>query len=92
MSESDIICECGSTVYSYAIRGEALWLICGLCHSPIVCVDREFFGSDEEPESDQYNEYGHYRCACGYTSCGSRGCGHCADCMGEICECHIPQI
>ena len=37
-----------------------------------------------------YNEYGHSVCECGYTSCGGgRGCGHCSDCMGEHCECHI---
>ena len=36
------------------------------------------------------NKYGHTVCKCGYSSCGGgRGCGHCSDCFGEICECHL---
>lgn len=37
------------------------------------------------------NEFGHNVCVgCGYTSCGGgRGCGHCSDCSGEHCECHL---
>jgi hypothetical protein len=31
-----------------------------------------------------------YTCDCGYTSCGGgRGCGDCADCYGEHCECFL---
>lgn len=28
-------------------------------------------------------------CGCGWWSCGDRSCGHCPDCLGDFCECHI---
>jgi hypothetical protein len=29
------------------------------------------------------------RCACGWWTCGGRGCGDCPDCYGEHCECGL---
>ena len=29
------------------------------------------------------------RCKCGWWSCGTRGCGDCPDCYGEVCECDV---
>ena len=26
-------------------------------------------------------------CDCGWWTCGTRGCGDCPDCYGEVCEC-----
>ena len=31
-------------------------------------------------------------CECGWTTCGGgRGCGECADCCGEHCECDLEE-
>lgn len=56
-------------------------VIAGLAHPETV----------DQQEYPEENRYGHNVCGgCGYTSCGGgRGCGHCSDCSGEICECHL---
>jgi len=55
-------------------------------------------GAEWQPTSPDFtypneNKYGHSVCECGHTSCGGgRGCGHCGECSGEHCECHIPEF
>ena len=35
---------------------------------------------------------GNKTCGCGWWSCGTRGCGDCPDCYGEVCECDVQYI
>jgi hypothetical protein len=52
----------------------------------------EYGHPDYQPEEPDEPDDGLFHCACGYTSCGGgRGCGGCADCHGEHCECFIGQ-
>lgn len=49
---------------------------------------RCYFGNvvcKQTKECDNYES----KYTCGWWSCGSRGCGNCPDCYGEVCTCNI---